>query len=86
MQVSVKIIRAALPGGTVEPVRMLTYKYAVGKDFGFAFHLLCEVGEPWQAQAKQAQADLCARTNSHVVTVELQEKPYLVDALVKNAA
>ena len=62
--------------------RMLNYSYG-NSHAKFCFHLLCEVGEPWQAEAKLALTELCEKTKSTVKTVELDQRPWYVDTLVR---
>lgn len=61
-----------------------SYDYNDGEMY-FCFHLLSEVGQPWQEEARQALALLCTERDSRVVTVELPEYPWYVDALVTDA-
>lgn len=64
--------------------RILNYVYNATPEIGFHFHLLSEVGEPWQAQAKAKLAGLVrANPNYELKTIELDYKPWYVDALVK---
>jgi hypothetical protein len=63
----------------------LTYSYTVdsASGLGFKFHLLSEVGAPWQARAEQ-MANALAKYQGRVINqVELNAKPWYVDALVK---
>lgn len=68
-----------------ESVRVLHYSYSVpGPLIGFRFHLLCEVGEPWQAAAKAKLAALLQANPAYELqTVELGAAPWYVEALVK---
>lgn len=72
-----KVTTTHIDGHTV-----LVYQYQANAHIGFKFHLLSEVGEPWQPLAKQALANLCYMRKSRVVQVELDRKPWYVDALV----
>jgi len=66
----------------MEGHRVLSYQYDVNRDIGFSFHLLSEVGEPWQAEAKAKQQALL-KPGECVVQVELSAKPWYVDAIEK---
>lgn len=68
-----------------EKLKVLHYSYSVnGPLIGFRFHLLCEVGEPWQARAKAGQALLLrANPSCEVRGVELDAPPWYVEALVE---
>lgn len=70
----------------IEGHTAVTYRYDAGAYLKLKFHLLSEVGEPWQAAAKAQVAALCAERKCKVVQVELQAKPWYVDALVPEAA
>lgn len=86
-----KRLKYPLPGGTpdqrreYESVRVLHYAYSVGAPGdGACFHLLCEVGEPWQATAKAKLAALLRANPAYELqTVELGAAPWYVEALVK---
>ena len=90
-RVYAKRLKYPLPGGTpdqrreYESVRVLHYAYSVGALGGRAcFHLLCEVGEPWQATATAKLAALLrAKPAYELRTVELGAAPWYVEALVK---
>jgi hypothetical protein len=68
--------------------RVLTYHYRTShrpnEGMEFAFHLLCEVGEPWQVAALRAQQELADEQGCAVETVELPCWPWYVDALIPN--
>lgn len=68
-----------------QAVRVLHYSYSVdGPMVGMCFHLLCEVGEPWQAAAKaKLDALLAANPSFELKQVELPAHPWYVDALVR---
>lgn len=66
----------------VEGHLVLTYAYHISRGMGFRFHMLCEVGGPWQAKAKAQLAVLCRKHDSVVKCVELQAKPWYADTLV----
>lgn len=63
----------------------LNYRYSAGH-MEFRFHLLCEVGEPYQPAMKEQLATLCAERKCKVVQVELKAPPWYIDALVPEAA
>lgn len=71
-----------------EKLKVLHYSYSVnGPLIGFRFHLLCEVGEPWQAAAKAKLAALLQANPAYELqTVELGAAPWYVEALVKKTA
>ena len=54
---------------------MLTYKYDVSDEISCAFHLLCEVGEPYQ----QAFIDEIAERGMTVETRSLDCAPWVAD-------
>ena len=91
MRVYAKRLKCPLRGGTpdqvkaYESVRVLHYTYSVGGPLvGMCFHLLAEVGEPWQAAAKAKLAGLLrANPTYELRTVELSAAPWYVEALVK---
>lgn len=62
---------------------VLTYSYNASRDMGFQFHLLGEVGEPWQEQARKKALALAKERKCVIDTVELTKRPWLVDVLVK---
>ena len=64
------------------PTGQLTYRYNIGPGMGFAFHLLCEVGEPWQPDARAALDDL-RRKGYRIETRELDAAPWIADFAVK---
>lgn len=69
---------------TTPLVRALRYRYTAGSCMDFNLHLLCEVGEPYQPAARAQVAEILAENPGwEVQTVELDRKPWLVDALVK---
>ena len=63
----------------------LTYTYKVGSvsGLGFKFHLLSEVGAQWQPEAEQMANALAKKQGCVIKQVELNSKPWYVDALVK---
>jgi hypothetical protein len=63
---------------TVGKGGILTYRYNVSSDFGFAFHMLCEVGEPWQPEFKA----MIAKTGMKIETRELDHPPWMADFLI----
>lgn len=67
---------------TIEGHRALTYTYTATPGVTCQFHLLCEVGEPWQAEAKRKMGAICRRLNMTVQATELSAYPWYVDALV----
>lgn len=61
------------------------FKYEYGTtDFGFCFYLLCEVGEPYQKEARFLADAICAERGGIRGGVELQNAPWCVDAFIKN--
>lgn len=71
---------------TGQSVRVLTYKYTVSKEDGIhcRFHLLSEVGEPWQAEMKEMLAVFCREHNAHVETREFIGHPHFAEVLIDN--
>lgn len=65
---------------------MLCYSYDVSKDMSFCFHLLSEVGEPWQLSARMLRDELAWKRGCVVQTVELDKRPWLIEVLVKENA
>lgn len=59
---------------------MITYRYSAGSDMRFAFHLFCEVGEPYKAEVRAAMA---ARGIVRVETRELDAAPWIADFAVE---
>lgn len=55
---------------------MLTYKYDIDPDVGFAFHMFCEVGQPWQPGFEKMIQSRGLRINRGF---ELDFKPYCAD-------
>lgn len=68
-----------------QAVRVLHYTYTLGGPMiDVKFHLLSEVGEPWQAAAKaKLDALLAANPSFELKQVELPAHPWYVDALVR---
>lgn len=66
----------------IQGVRALTYTYSPCREAVCEFHLLSEVGEPWQKAARRQRDALALRMKCEVKTVELPAHPWLVDALV----
>lgn len=65
-------------------VRVLRYCYTAGGCMDFDLHLLNEVGEPYQPAARAQIAEILAKNPGwEVQTIEIDRKPWLVDALVK---
>lgn len=60
---------------------VLVYIYWLSRDMGLRFHMLREVGQPWYAEAK-AQ-DLAEQRGCVIKQIELSDRPWFVDALVK---
>lgn len=54
---------------------MLRYVYDCGPDMTFNFHMLCEVGEPYQQQF----IDEIIRRGWKVETRELNQAPWMAD-------
>jgi hypothetical protein len=77
------------PHGTSEPstkppIRALRYRYTAGGCMDFDLHMFSEVGQPYQPAARAQVAEILAKNPGwEVQTVELDRKPWLVDALVK---
>lgn len=69
----------------IEGVRVLNYVYRASPDMGFHFHLLSEVGEPWQPQAQWLAEQLAKEANADIKQVELDCHPWYVDALIKRS-
>lgn len=70
----------------IGPVNALVYTYWLAPGYGFRHNLLCEVGYPWYDEAKQKAEALAARRGGVIKQVELSARPWLVDAIVKEAA
>lgn len=62
---------------------MLTYRYRASADMSFAFHMLCEVGEPWQADAK-AELDKLRERGYRIETRDIDEAPWIADFAVRD--
>lgn len=73
-----KVFTKDMEGHTV-----LTYSYQATRDMGFQFHLLNEVGRPWQEAARKKALALAKERGRVIETIELTKRPWLVDALVK---
>lgn len=58
---------------------MLRYQYDAGEDIRFDFHLLCEVGAPYQGWFKRE----IKRRGLKVETRQLEVKPWVADFVVK---
>lgn len=67
----------------IEGVCVLNYVYDAGHYLTFRFHLLSEVGAPWQAQAQEMAERLAKVCNADIKQVELDQHPWYVDALVE---
>lgn len=67
---------------TVGKDGMLNYRYSAGPDMAFHFHLLCEVGEPYQQQFR----DEIERRGLVIETRELDEKPWIADFIRSQSA
>lgn len=65
----------------IEGHRALVYRYDVNKDIGFKFHLACEVGDPWIAEARHKAQALADKHHCRIVKVELNASPWYVEAL-----
>lgn len=59
---------------------MLTYKYDIDENVGFAFHMLCEVGQPWQPEFLALQDERNIEVNRGF---ELNFKPYCADFVLQ---
>lgn len=70
----------------IEGHTALVYRYNAGAYLKLKFHLLSEVGAPWQAAAKAQLAAICSERRCKVVQVELKAAPWYVDALVPEEA
>jgi len=69
----------------IEGHRALNYVYRCSPHMGFHFHLLSEVGEPWQAQAAEMALRLAQQANADIKQVELDYCPWYVDALIERS-
>lgn len=67
----------------IQGVDALNYVYAPNSEISFHFHLECEVGEPWRAQAQRLAQALAQKRGCVIRQVELDAEPWYVDALVK---
>lgn len=63
-------------------VRALRYEYDCCEDASFSFNLLCEVGEPWQAEAKAQAKALAIEMGCAIGEARFDHDPWVVDALV----
>jgi hypothetical protein len=50
--------------------RVFEYTYAVNEHIGFTFNQLCEVGEPWQNEAKALRDTLLLEHNGTLSTLD----------------
>lgn len=71
-----------------QSVRVVHYVYALGGTGGeVKFHLLAEVGQPWQGLVQAKLAGLLrANPSFELKQVELPTHPWYVDALVRKPA
>lgn len=65
--------------GVDEPV--LFYEYAPDNDSICRFHMLCEVGQPWVANAQRKLQDLECAEGKVVRTLDLPHEPWVVEVL-----
>lgn len=70
----------------IEGHQVLCYNYNVSPTVGFNFHMLCEVGAPWQAEAGRLARALAAKRGCTIGQIELAASPWYVDALIREAA
>jgi len=85
MNVTVVRMAQARPRVSTTPlIRVLRYRYTAGGCMDFDFHMLCEVGQPYQPAARVQVAEILAKNPGwEVQTIEIDRKPWLVDALGK---
>lgn len=65
--------------------RVLNYVYVANSEMAFHFHLLSEVGMPWLKEAGRMARELASTSDSVIIQVELDQKPWYVDALIKRS-
>lgn len=63
--------------------QVMCYRYDVNKDIGFCFHLMAEVGAPYQKQMRALANSLAAANNAVIVTKELDQAPWYADVMEK---
>ena len=63
--------------------QVLCYDYRAGSDMRFKFHLLSEVGEPYQKQMRALANTLASANNAVIVTKELDQYPWYADVMEK---
>lgn len=70
---------------TRKPDGQLRYKYKATLDLTFCFSMLCEVGEPWQNDAKVELEKLEAKGYKIIYGQELEsnKSPYYSDFAIK---
>jgi hypothetical protein len=70
---------------TRKPDGKLRYKYKASSEMSFCFSLLCEVGEPYQNEAKQELKKLEAKgfTIAYGKELPINVKPYYSDYAIK---
>lgn len=67
----------------IEGHKVLKYVYEANEHLSFAFHLISEVGEPWQAEAAKQAHQLAMKHRGVIKQIELSASPWYVDAIVK---
>jgi hypothetical protein len=67
----------------IQGFSVLCYQYSAGREMSFKFHLLTEVGEPWQREAKALAQKLADKRGCKIVTKELHAYPWYVEVLEK---
>lgn len=65
----------------IQGFSVLCYRYRLSEGGYCKFHLLAEVGEPWQREAKALAQALADKHASKIVTKELDAYPWYVEVL-----
>lgn len=68
----------------IDGKQVVHYHYRPTYDCSCVFTLMCEVGEPWMAQAREAARMLEIANNATIKQMELACGPWYADVLVPN--
>lgn len=68
---------------TIEGHRVLHYSYRAGPEMAFLYHLLSEVGAPWQGELGRMAASLAESQGCVIKQTGLSKSPWYVDVMVK---
>ena len=63
--------------------QVMCSRYDVNKDIGFCFHLMAEVGAPYQKQMRALANSLASARKSVIRTIELDQAPWYADVMEK---